>query len=284
MMNPYGYSGMDQPAVPPRRKRSLSTSRSDYVTHDPVGMAFQSNRIGRRNFSTDHIPGGCKCYCPFLCDFDSNFFHFVDGYSGISKPIGSSYSSGSQQALSGSSMYGGNGGYNGFQNYGTRIPFGNANLPQGSLMPNQFPARFPHQPYQQGQAAGFSPAHQFQSPGNQSQIHANQRQPPYNSFGSNLNNLGRTMSSEQPMPIPRFMNPYAVPSPKVTPVRAHQDYLKYAQPNVHYNPYQSQFSPTLMARPDIRPALKPEPIPTFQTRDRSPYSSVSLIINFIIIF
>lgn len=200
----------------------------------------------------------------------------------MSKPIGSSYSSGSQQALSGSSMYG-NGGFNGVQNYGSKLPFGNAgpHYVQGPMMPNhQFPARFPHQPYAQGQAGVGQ--HSIQP--NQSQMQINQRQLLYNSFGSNLNNLGRTMSSEQPMPIPRFMNPYAVPSSRVTPVKAHQDYLKYAQPNVHYNPYQSQFSPTLMARPDIRPALKPEPIPTFQKRDRSPYNSVSFIVILFFIF
>lgn len=43
-------------------------------------------------------------------------------------------------------------------------------------------------------------------------------------------------------------------APSKMPIRAHQDYLKYAQgANMPYNPYSSGFNPTLMARPTIEP-------------------------------
>lgn len=56
--------------------------------------------------------------------------------------------------------------------------------------------------------------------------------------------------------LPGFVNPYAVHSSSQSkvPVRPHNDYLKYGQGvNVQYNPYNSNFNPTLMARPNIEP-------------------------------
>lgn len=208
-----------------------------------------------------------------------------------------SYTSGSQQALSAHAMpyrngnsYGNGNGYTNIQFNRQPIAyqspaanphqFAPAHLQQVPLTPYS-PSHHPsgHLPRQHSLQSQNLPSPQnFQSPNFPGQNLQGQRRPGYNSYGSqlnNLNNLGIAMQPEQPMPIPRFMNPYAVPSAKMAPVRAHQDYLKYAQPNVNYNPYQSQFSPTLMARPDIHLLAKPEAVPNFQKRDRSPYNSVS---------
>lgn len=77
------------------------------------------------------------------------------------------------------------------------------------------------------------------------------------------------------------MNPLAlqVPQSKV-PVRPHQDYLKYAQgTNIAYNPFISNFQPTLLARPCIEPFQScsiPTSISNTIARERDPaqYSQV----------
>lgn len=204
-MNPYPYGYAEPVVPPPRRKRSLSSTRTDPSFHDD-GFGFGTNRM-RRNFSTDHIP---------------NDYLYGNG----PRPLG--------------------------------------NGPMGSYMPA----------YQQMQ-------HQHQQPLSPQFAAQHHRQNAYSSSGNLYSPASAAVGQhQQPPPGLRMSTPMAfqMANSKV-PIRAHQDYLKYAQgANVPYNPYSSGFNPTLMARPTIEPfqstAIQPS-IANAIARGRDPtlYSS-----------
>lgn len=108
---------------------------------------------------------------------------------------------------------------------------------------------------------------------------------PINSRPTNPTARAGYSPGQQPVSqqIPGFVNPYAVSqlSPTRAPNRPHFDYQKCGPNlNVQYNPYQSKFNPTLMARPNIEPfqstAIQTS-IANAIARGRTPnlYSSVS---------
>lgn len=117
----------------------------------------------------------------------------------------------------------------------------------------------------------------------QSQFAQHRQQPAYNSSGNLY-----SPPMHQPPPALRMSTPMTFQmAPSKMPIRAHQDYLKYAQgANMPYNPYSSGFNPTLMARPTIEPFQSTSIQPSIANqiargRDPSLYSSVCKLLSLI---